>query len=87
MSPERMMGLAYWASGGDVVGRGGALPINRAVDLLRWLADEAALLCVTGDSTAGSLLASLALELGAAIARAVVWRRAAGVFDPSSLRV
>jgi len=87
MSPERMAGPAYWASGGDVIGRGGALPIGGAVELLQWFADEAAQQREAGDSAAGCLLASLAMELGAAVARATVWRRAAGAFGPSSLRV
>lgn len=86
MSPERMAGPAYWASGGEVIGRGGAMSALRAFELLRFFADEAAERREAGDSAAARLLASVALDLGTAIARAAIWRRAGGPVGPSSLR-
>jgi hypothetical protein len=87
MSPERMAGRAYWASGGDVIGRCGPISISRAFELLQVFTEEAERQRWAGDPAAGELLSSLALELGAAIARAAVWRRAAGPIGPATVRV
>lgn len=85
MSPERMAGPAYWASGGDVIGRCGALSIERAFELLQFFAGEAER--QHGDPAGGGgLLASMAMDLGAAVARAAAWRRAAGPITPPRLR-
>jgi hypothetical protein len=86
MSPQRMAGPAYWACGGDVVGRRGALSIARAFELLQTFTAEAERQARTGDVAASDLLSALALELGAAIAHATVWRRAAGPIGPVALR-
>jgi hypothetical protein len=87
MSPERMAGRAYWASGGDVIGRCGPMSVARAFELLQVFTEEAGRQRWAGDLAAGELLSSLALELGAAVARAAVWRRAAGPIGPTRLRV
>jgi len=76
MSPQRMGGRAFWASGGGVEGRCGPIGLADAFALLRFLSDEAATR-VTGDAAAVEFCAELALELGCALARAVAWRRCA----------
>jgi hypothetical protein len=75
MSPARMDGLAYWASGGSVAGRQGPLPLARAVELLAFFNQEAEACVSRGDASAARFCAELALELGCAIARAAAWRR------------
>jgi hypothetical protein len=78
MSPARMGGLAYWASGGSVAGRRGPVTLSRAVELLGFFNDEAEALLGAGDAAAARCCADLALELGCAVAKAASWRRCAG---------
>jgi hypothetical protein len=75
MSPARIGGLAYWASGGSVAGRRGPLPLAGAVELLAFFNREAEVCVARGDAPAARFCAELALELGCAIARAAAWRR------------
>jgi hypothetical protein len=75
MSPARMGGLAYWASGGSVAGRRGPIALSRAVELLAYFNEEAEALLGDGDAAAAHLCADLALELGCALAKAASWRR------------
>lgn len=77
MSPARIGGLAYWASGGSVAGRRGPLALERAVELLAFFNSEAEACVSGGDAPAACFCAELALELGCAIARAAAWRRCA----------
>lgn len=78
MSPERMDGLAYWASGGTVAGRRGPLELAHAADLLAFFNQQAEARQAAGDAAAASYCAELALELGRAIAKAMTWRRCGG---------
>jgi hypothetical protein len=75
MSPTRMGGLAYWASGGAVVGRRGPIALARAAALLAFFNREAGTLLAQGDAPAASFCADVAMELGCALARAANWRR------------
>jgi hypothetical protein len=75
MTPARMGGLAYWASGGSVAGRRGAIALTRAAELLDFFNREAEARLAEGDAAAAQLCADLALELGCAVARAASWRR------------
>jgi hypothetical protein len=72
-----MGGLAYWASGGSVVGRRGPIALSRAMDLLGFFNGEAEVSHADGDAAAARCCADLALELGCAIAKAASWRRCA----------
>jgi len=78
MAPDRMQGLAYWASGGSVAGRRGPIALLRAAELLAFFNAEAETRLGSGDAPAASFCAELALELGQAIAKALTWRRCAG---------
>lgn len=78
MSPERMGGLAYWASGGTVAGRRGPITLPRAAALLDFLNAAAETSLTAGDHGAARFCAELALEVGCAIAKAVSWRRCGG---------
>ena len=80
MSPDRMPGPAYWASGGEVRGRGGPLTRDRAIEIAEFLERQAADGRETGDSGAADVCGRMALDLRRAIAAADDWRRAAGVF-------
>jgi len=80
MSPVRMGGLAYWASGGSVVGRRGPVALSRAVELLTFFNSEAEQSLADGDAAAARCCADLALELGCAVAKAASWRRCAGAW-------
>jgi hypothetical protein len=75
MSPDRMDGLAYWASGGSVAGRRGPFALARAAELLAFFNQAAEQCLADGDAAAARFCAELALELGCAIARAASWRR------------
>ena len=75
MAPERMGGLAYWASGGSVAGRRGPIELARAVELLAFFNEQAQARLAAGDAAAAGFCAELALELGCAIARVFSWRR------------
>jgi hypothetical protein len=78
MAPDRMGGLAYWASGGSVAGRRGPIALARAAELLAFFNQQAETSLAGGDTAAARLCADLALELGCAIAKAVSWRRCGG---------
>ena len=78
MSPDRMTGAAYWASGGTVAGRRGPIELGRAAELLGFFNSEAEARLTAGDRAAARFCAELALELGCAIAKAALWRRCAG---------
>jgi hypothetical protein len=80
MSPDRMPGPAYWASGGEVRSRGGPLTPERAVEIAEFLERQAEGSRETGDSVAAGVCGRMALDLRRAIAAANDWRRAAGVF-------
>jgi hypothetical protein len=75
MSPARMAGLAWWASGGSVEGRRGPIAAPDAAQLLTFLAREAESLAMAGDGAAALHCAEQALELGRALAKAISWRR------------
>ena len=75
MSPDRMAGLAYWASGGTVAGRRGPIALSRAAALLDFFNQEAEARLAGGDAVAAGFCAELAIELGCAIAKAATWRR------------
>ena len=77
MSPQRMRGPAYWASGGGVEGRSGPLALGEAMALLAFLGDFAES-CGGFDDSAAGYCADIAIELGRAIARAVSWRNCGG---------
>jgi hypothetical protein len=79
MSPARMGGLAYWASGGSVAGRRGPIELSRAMALLDFFNGEAETSLAGGDAAAARCCADLAIELGCAIAKAASWRRCAAV--------
>ena len=81
MSPGRMGGLAYWASGGSVAARRGPVTLSRALELLAFFNNEAEALLSAGDAAAARCCADLALELGCAVAKATSWRRCAGDLD------
>ena len=74
MSPERMGRLAYWASGGSVAGRRGPISLARAAELLAFLNDAADSALAADDADAAGFCAELAVELGAAMAKALAWR-------------
>ena len=78
MSPDRMGGLAYWASGGAVAGRRGPIALGRAAGLLDFFNQAAEASLAGGDAAAARFCAELALELGCAIAKAASWRRCGG---------
>lgn len=78
MSPDRMGGPAYWASGGTVAGRRGPLPLRRAVALLDFFNEAADASLGGGDAAAARFCAELAMEVGCAIAKAASWRRCGG---------
>ena len=78
MAPDRIGGLAYWASGGSVAGRRGAVSLVRATELLAFFNDEAAIRLAGGDTAAARFCAEIAIELGCAIAKAASWRRCGG---------
>ena len=78
MSPDRVGGPSYWASGGTVAGRRGPMALPRAAELLDFLSNEAEMRQVAGDLAAARFCAEVAMELGQAIARAAIWRRCAG---------
>ena len=75
MTPDRLGGLAYWASGGTVVGRRGAIALTPAAELLGFFNLQAEGCLDSGDAAGAQLCADLALELGCAIARASTWLR------------
>ena len=75
MSPSRMAGPAWWASGGSVEGRRGPIAAVDAARLLTFFVDEAEARARAGDELAGRYCAEQALELGRALAKAVSWRR------------
>lgn len=77
MSPDRMTGVAYWASGGTVASRRGPIALGRAAELLAFFNDEAEARLAAGDTAAAQFCAELALEIGCAIAKAARWRRCA----------
>ena len=86
MSPARMPGPAYWASGGEVRGRCGPLTRDRAGEVLQFLQRQAEDGLRIGDFAAAAALCRMARDLRLAIALADDWRRAAGGLDPHSLR-
>lgn len=77
MSPARMAGLGWWASGGSVEGRRGPIAAANAAQLLTFLAREAEARAAAGDAVAARYCAEQALELGRALAKAISWRRCA----------
>jgi hypothetical protein len=77
MSPERMGGLAYWASGGGIVGRCGPIGFERARTLLDFYEAAARERRGAGDSAATLCCLRLAVDLARAIISASAWRRAA----------
>lgn len=78
MAPDRIDGLAYWASGGTVAGRRGPVALAHAAELLAFFNAEAEARLVGGDAAAARFCAELAVELGRAIATAIAWRRCGG---------
>ena len=78
MSPDRMAGAAYWASGGSVAGRRGPIALERAAELLAFFNSEAESRLAVGDTAAARFCAELALEVGCALAKAALWRRCGG---------
>jgi hypothetical protein len=86
MTPRRMPGPAYWASGGEVLGRAGPLTPARAVDVAAFLTRQAEARRGGGDVAAAALLGEMASELSRAIAAADGWRRAATGPGVASLR-
>jgi hypothetical protein len=87
MSPDRMPGPAYWASGGEVRGRGGPLTPARAVEIVRFLDQQAEDSDRFGDLTGAGVCRRVALDLRRAIAAAGDWRRAAGPLRRFPVRV
>lgn len=77
MSPEPMPGPAFWASGGTILGRGGAA-VRDPVALLGFLHRQAATRRANGAVAAALHCERRARALGAAIEEAQRWRRAAG---------
>jgi hypothetical protein len=77
MSPLRIGGPAYWASGGSVVGRRGPIAFSRAKQLLEFFDAEARERRRAGDSAAALFCLRLAVDLAHAIIAASEWRRAA----------
>jgi hypothetical protein len=77
MAPDRMGGLAYWASGGTVASRRGPLGPARAAELLGFFNLQADACVAEGDAGVARFCADLALELGCAVAAAVTWRKCA----------
>jgi hypothetical protein len=75
MSPDRMAGVAYWASGGTVAGRRGPIALGRAAELLAFFNSEAERHLSAGETAAARFCAELALEIGCAIVKAALWRR------------
>jgi hypothetical protein len=78
MSPDRIGGLAYWASGGTVAGRRGPIALARAAALLDFFNRAAETSLADGDAAAARFCAELALEVGCALAKAASWRRCGG---------
>jgi hypothetical protein len=70
-----MAGPAYWASGGSVEGRRGPIAAADAAALLAFLSSEAEARAGAGHGAAARYCAEQALELGRALAKAVIWRR------------
>jgi hypothetical protein len=87
MSPQRMGGLAYWACGGEVMGRCGPLARARAAEVAKFLVAQAERGREIGDMAAVYLCCHLALELADAVAAADDWRRAAAGSGARSVRV
>jgi len=75
MSPDRW-GAAYWASGGEVVGRRGALTMARALELLEFFHAEAGAARDEDDRAAYAFCLRMAVDLARAIIGAKTWRRA-----------
>ena len=75
MAPQRW-GAAYWASGGEVVGRRGALTMARALELLEFFHGEAKAAQGEHDGAAYGFCLRMAVELARAIIGAKTWRRA-----------
>jgi hypothetical protein len=76
MAPERW-GVAYWASGGEVVGRRGALTMARALELLEFFHGEAKAARDEDNQAAFGFCLRMAVDLARAIIGAKTWRRAA----------
>jgi hypothetical protein len=66
---------SYWAAGGSVIGRRGALADNEAARLLGFYRAEAA---SGADAVARRFCAALAGELARSIGEAARWRQCAG---------
>ena len=79
MAPERMSGPAYWSSGGTVAGRRGPITLARAAELLAFFNETADARLADGDAVTARFCADLALEVGRAIAKAMIWRRCGGL--------
>jgi hypothetical protein len=77
MSPRRMGGPAYWASGGAIVGRCGPIELERARALLDFYDEAAREQRSAGDSAATLCCLRLAVDLARAVIAASAWRRAA----------
>jgi hypothetical protein len=86
MSPAPMPGPAYWASGGEVRGRCGALTRERAVEVLQFLERQAEVSRETGELAGAGVLSGMARNLRHAIDLADNWRAAAAGLRASSLR-
>lgn len=86
MSPLRPTGLAYWSSGGGVIGRCGPLG-GCALELFRFYGREALARHDRGDAAGVRCCLVLALELAAAIVAAADWRRAASAGSSQQARI
>jgi hypothetical protein len=76
MTPGSDGMATYWAAGGDIVSRRGALSIDRARELFAFHGRTALARHAEGDLAAARFCALQALELARAIAAADDWGRA-----------
>ena len=77
MNPAPSDVASYWSSGGEVLGRNGALTDRRATALLRFYGRRARGCGAKPDGDGARFCARMALQLAAAMAAADAWRRAA----------
>jgi len=85
LTPARRSGPAYWACGGGVESRFGALPLPSAAELLKFFNAAAREQARRSDSAAASFCQARAGDLAAAIDSALAWRRAGCVLTPGAL--
>jgi len=84
LTPARRAGPAYWACGGGVESRVGAVPLPRAAALLNFYNSAAREQTRRSDSAAASFCEARAGDLAAAIDSARAWRRVGRGLTPGT---